>query len=116
MVAGTIGLLTIAYKASSVSIEIANTKIELLSVISQTKEIRASLEAESKQLAAAKQLLEKNSGALEKTSKSSSNTIHIDPLTTALKPPLQAVGDLKYQGKFEAIAAQIKSAEEVLRK
>ena len=51
MVAATLGLLYIAQSSSSVSIEIANAKIELSSAISQVKDIKSDLEAENIRLA-----------------------------------------------------------------
>ncbi|VAX00011.1 hypothetical protein MNBD_GAMMA19-395 [hydrothermal vent metagenome] len=50
MVVATIGVLYIAYKSSSVSIEIADAKISLSSAISTTKEIKSNLEKENERL------------------------------------------------------------------
>lgn len=117
MVAGTVGLLVIAYKASSVSIEIANAKIELLSAVSQTKEIKASLEAESKRLASsARTLPQRIDNTQERSAKSSSSAISIKPQIDGLQQTPLAVGDFKYQSEFEALDAKIKSAEEAIKK
>lgn len=58
MVAATLGLLYIAQSSSSVSIEIANAKIELSSAISQVKDIKSDLQAENIRLAEANLLLQ----------------------------------------------------------
>ena len=50
MVAATLGILFIAYKSSSVSIEIANAKIKLSSAIEKTKEVRNRLQIENEKL------------------------------------------------------------------
>ncbi len=114
MVAGTIGLLFIAYRASSVSIEIANTKIELLSAVSQTKEIKAALEAESKRLSSANRLFQEKVAALEKSTKNSPSALPIEELTKGLWQP--AVMDLTYKVEFDTLDAKIKSAEGAIRK
>jgi len=116
MVVGTVGLLVIAYKASSVSIEIANAKIELSSAVSQTKEIKTDLEAESKRLISAKRLFQENVDALAKSAKSSESAFPIEELTKALRQPAFAEGDFKYKSGFEALDAKIRSAQEAIRK
>ncbi len=50
MLTATIGILYIAYTSSSVSIEIADAKINLSSAVSTTKEIRSKLEKENERL------------------------------------------------------------------
>ena len=50
MVVATLGLLFIAYKSSSVSIEIADAKINLSSALVTAKEIKSDLEAENERL------------------------------------------------------------------
>jgi len=50
MVIVTIGVLVIAYKSSSVSIEIANARIDLTSAISATRGIKSDLENENERL------------------------------------------------------------------
>ena len=119
MVVGTVGLLVIAYKASSVSIEIANAKIELSSAVSQTKEIKTDLEAESKRLISAKRLFQENVDALAKSAKSSKSAFPIEELeelTEALRQPAFAEGEFKHKSGFEALDAKIRSAQEAIRK
>ncbi len=116
MVVGTIGLLFIAYKASSVSIEIANTKIELLSAVSQTKEIKANLEAESRRLASANRLFQEKVAALEKSARNTPSAPSIEELTKGLLQPAFATQDLTYKTEFNALDTKIKSAEEAIRK
>jgi hypothetical protein len=116
MVVGTLGLLLIAYKASSVSIEIANTKIELLAAVSQTKEIRDNLEAESQRLASANKLFQENIDTLAKSAKASPSALHIEELTKGLRQPTLAARHPDYKKEFDALDAKIKSAEETLRK
>lgn len=50
IVVATLGLLFIAYKSSSVSIEIADAKINLSSALVTAKEIKSDLEAENERL------------------------------------------------------------------
>ena len=50
MVVATFGLVYIAYRASSVSIEIADAKINLSSALSTVKDIKSDLEAENERL------------------------------------------------------------------
>ncbi len=50
MLIATIGVVYIAYRSSSVSIEIANAKINLSSAIATTKEIKSDLEKENERL------------------------------------------------------------------
>jgi FtsZ-binding cell division protein ZapB len=116
MVVGTLGLLTIAYKANSVSIEIANAKIELQSAVSQTKEIKAMLEAESKQLTSESKLFQENVGALRKLENGSLNKSSIEELSKGLGQPAFAAADFRYKSEFEALDKKIKSAEETIRK
>jgi len=53
MVAATLGLLVIAYRASTVSIEIADAKINLSSALSDVKEVKTNLEIENEKLLSA---------------------------------------------------------------
>lgn len=66
MMAATFGLLFIAYRSTSVSIEIANTKIELSSALSETKEIKTELQQENERLKAASAELRQKVDELEK--------------------------------------------------
>jgi hypothetical protein len=50
MVSATFGIIVIAYKSSTVSIEIADAKINLSSAIVQVKDIKNELEIENKRL------------------------------------------------------------------
>lgn len=47
---GTAGMVMIAYQSSSVSIEIANAKIQLSSAITETKDIKSDLQIENDKL------------------------------------------------------------------
>ena len=58
MLSATFGLLFIAYQSTNVSIEIANTKIELSSALSKTREIKSDLEEENERLREASAFLE----------------------------------------------------------
>ncbi|HQT27183.1 MAG TPA: hypothetical protein PLK99_11425 [Burkholderiales bacterium] len=57
MIVATLGLVFIAYRSSSVSIEIADAKISLNSALSTAKDIRSDLEKENESLKAANQAL-----------------------------------------------------------
>lgn len=50
MVTATLGLLLIAYRASTVTIEIADAKINLSSALSAVKEVKSNLQAENEKL------------------------------------------------------------------
>lgn len=71
MVVATLGLLYIAYSSSSVSIEIANAKIELSSALSQAKDIKHELANENSRLVEANRLLREKIAKLEKAARSS---------------------------------------------
>jgi len=72
MIVATLGLLFIAYASSSVSIEIANAKIELSSAISQTKDIKNDLANENQRLVEANERLAEKVALLEEKTQSSS--------------------------------------------
>ena len=65
MVVTTVVLLTIAFKSSAISIEIASAKIELSSAIAQTKEIKNDLKLENERLISANKSLEQKLRLLE---------------------------------------------------
>jgi len=57
MIIATLGFLYIAYVSGSVSIEIANAKIELSSAISQVKDIKGDLVEENERLVKANNIM-----------------------------------------------------------
>jgi hypothetical protein len=50
ILAATLGLVIVAYRSSAVSIEVANTKISLSGVVSETEELAKRLQEESEAL------------------------------------------------------------------
>jgi hypothetical protein len=121
MVAGTLGLLIIAYKASSVSFEIANAKIELSSAIAKTKEIKSDLKLEDERLKDIKSDLEQMIAAPE-----SSNPTQDDGKEFSIEEPKK---DHTLDGKnstfmkiripkdrFESLDAKINAAEKAIQK
>lgn len=59
MLMSTIGLLMIAYRSATVSIEIADAKINLSSAMATAKEIKSELQSENERLQAANEQLQK---------------------------------------------------------
>lgn len=116
MVVGTLGLLIIAYKASSVSFEIANAKIVLSSTISQAKEIKSELDAENKRLLALNQRLEEQISVLEKSGKIPKESRSLGELMRDITSPY-AVHNLKsLESKIDKFETNIKSAQEAIQK
>ncbi|MCG2709048.1 MAG: hypothetical protein L6246_01835 [Thermodesulfovibrionales bacterium] len=108
MVVATIGLLIIAYKSSSVSIEIANTKIELSSVITKTKEIRNELQIEDERLKQANKELQ------EKLKAPKLNEATSKIMLEELKKSGQRIEMSKE--RFKDLDAKIQSAEKAIKK
>jgi hypothetical protein len=65
----TMGLVVIAWRSASVSIEIANAKISLSSAVEQTDQIKRELQAENERLRNAARELEQKVALLEKQTK-----------------------------------------------
>lgn len=74
MIVATLGLLGIAWQSTSVSIEIANAKINLSRAISEVRQIKDELEMEQDRLIEEKEALNNLLSNLEKTSATSSET------------------------------------------
>lgn len=123
IVVGTLGIIFIAYRASSVSIEIANAKIVLSSTLSETKEIKSELEVENKRLISANRRLEEKIESLEKSGKIPKGSISIEELKTDIwKPflgvpvPQAAMRTETVGNRLDALDAKIRSAEEAIKK
>jgi len=120
MVVATLGLLFIAYKASSVSIEIANTKIELSSALTKTKEIKSELEKENDRLKNVSSKLEEKILSFEsKIAIAPKKSISVDEL----KDLSLLAGEVKEkqkisvnQEKFKSLDMQIQSVQQALEK
>ena len=125
MVVATLGLLFIAYRSTTVSIEIANAKIELSSAISQTKEIKSDLKVENDRLIASSKALEERLALLEAEASLASGGGGDE--TTGMGSSI-SIEDLKNSGllsfptttqfnteKFQALDARIQSAEQALK-
>ncbi len=78
MVIATVGLLFIAYQSTTISLEIANTKIQLSTAITETKEIKSELEVENERLKKANKILEEQMTMLERTA-SGGGTLSFSP-------------------------------------
>ena len=122
MVAGTLGLLMIAYRASSVSFEIANAKIELSSAIATTKEIKSNLEVENERLNVAKTALEQKLAALEsENSPTSSKAKKVSPKNLEKHELLSGENPIIKKPVipkdwFESLDAKINSAQQAIKK
>ncbi|HAE88225.1 TPA: hypothetical protein DCG86_09430 [Candidatus Marinimicrobia bacterium] len=74
MIVATLGLLGIAWQSTSISIEIANAKINLSKAISEVRQIKNELETEQERLMEEKRALNDLLNNLEKVSATSSET------------------------------------------
>lgn len=114
MVVATLGLLFIAYRASTVTIEIANAKIELSSALSQAKEIKNDLEIEDNRIASEKnQFLKEKIDSLEKSEKVSKDSV---PDKQIMMKAVRAPKTQIYQRRFEELDAKIRAAQEAIKK
>lgn len=85
IVVATIGIIIISYRASSVSIEIANTKISLYSAVTGVKKVSENLEIENKMLIKINNSLKKQVSFLQENSKINSKEIGATKLDNILK-------------------------------
>lgn len=74
MIVATLGLLGIAWQSTSISIEIANAKINLSKAISEVRQIKNELETEQERLMEEKRALNDLLNNLDKVSATSSET------------------------------------------
>ncbi len=120
MVSTTFGLLYIAYKSSTVSLEIANAKINLSSAISTVKDIKVNLQAENTRLVKANQELKTKIEELQDKAVKSATGISIEDLkskgilggeSSFFRKPME-FGKVD---QFQALEARIKSAEKALQ-
>lgn len=74
MIVATLGLLGIAWQSTSISIEIANAKINLSKAISEVRQIKNELETEQERLMEEKRALNDLLNNLDKVSANSSET------------------------------------------
>ena len=128
MVAATLGLLYIAQSSSSVSIEIANAKIELSSAISQVKDIKSDLQAENTRLAEANLLLQEKIKKWEDAAKlnpgaTSLEDLNLDEVLSRPSPVVlnpdppgpSGSGISPPNDLYKDIDAKIQSAEQYIR-
>lgn len=121
MVIATLGLLYIAYASSSVSIEIANAKIELSSAISQAKDIKSDLVSENARLTNANKKLKEQLATLETEAIKSTTGISIEDLkshgifgekNSLIRKPFSAIE----ASRFDNLDKKILSAEQLIAK
>lgn len=122
MVSATLGLLYIAHASSSVSIEIANAKIELSSAISQAKDIKNKLADENKRLVLANTLLKEKIQSLEEQATQSSKGISLEDLKShgiggnGISDISRLITDPIDSTWVKELETKIDSAEQALRK
>ena len=121
MVVATVGILYVAYTSSTVSIEIANAKIELSSAISKAKDIKSDLKIENTRLIDANENLKEKLKALETKAAKSSTGISVKDLkahgisggkNSLFRKPF---GDID-SSRFEELDEKIQSAEKLINK
>jgi len=113
------GLVFIAYQSSTVSIEIANAKIQLSSAISETKGIKSDLEMENERLRQAADELKSRIQSLEQLAASDSSS----PVTAEAISKLQPLGSKSTEIKtmsipperFKEFDSRIEQAQQYLR-
>ncbi len=120
MVAATLGLLYIAYFSSSVSIEIANAKIELSSAIYQAKNIKNDLADENDRLVEANTLMSEKISKLEEKARRSPAGISLQDLRSygivgdGSSSVRKLINDSLNSTWEKELDAKIQSAERVL--
>jgi len=121
MIVATLGLVYIAYRSTSVSIEIADAKINLSSAFGQVQDIKANLEAENQRLIQANAELQdrlKNVNAelarLSKNAKANPNLKMMLKQYTVTRPAtvIKPI-DPKI---FESLSLKLKQVESAIRK
>lgn len=124
IIAATIGILYIAYRSSSISIEIANAKIEVSSVLSKAKDIKTTLQEENIRLVNINKSLQQRIARLEKTLEKNANAkLTMKDLKKRdgdwPEPALlfkQQEEQKSIQKKFKSLEQQIESAEKRILK
>lgn len=123
MIVATLGLVYIAYRSTTVSIEIADAKINLSSALGQVQDIKADLEKENQRLIQANADLQTRlnkvnaeMARLSNSAKAKSNTnlnTIIKNYTAGKSGTVIKPIDPKI---FESITAKLKQAERVIKK
>jgi hypothetical protein len=106
----TMGLVIIAWRSASVSIEIANAKISLSSAVEQTDQIKRELQAENERLRNAARELEQKVALLEKQTRLAAAGIGgkvVMPDLSGLKQATSQVSAAPISDRFKAIDARI---------
>lgn len=113
------GLVYIAYQSSTVSIEIANAKIQLSSAITETKGIKSDLEIENKRLRQAAEELSNKILLLEEMVASSSQPSFTAETLRKLKPLGEENGKIPTltipPERFKEFDSRIEQAQQYLR-
>jgi uncharacterized protein YlxW (UPF0749 family) len=113
------GLVYIAYQSSTVSIEIANAKIQLSSAITETKEIKSDLEAENERLRQAAEELKTKIRLLENLVSSDSPPSVTTETLRKLKPLGGENAEMRALSippeRFKEFDSRIEQAQQYLR-
>ena len=119
MVIATLGLLIIAYQSTTISLEIANTKIELSTAISETKEIKGELQLENERLQKANAMLEEKIAALTETGNGGSRTLtaeEISSLKALAAPPSAEKSNVISEDRFQALDDRIQNVQQYIKR
>lgn len=122
IVVATLGLLYLAYISNSVSIEIANAKIELSSAISQVKEVKSDLAEENERLVNANNTLKTKLKKLEEKAANSTKGISLNEIKSwkIIDGKNGEVSKLLEEANssvwLKAIDSKIQSAEQAIKK
>jgi len=110
MVVATLGLLGIAFQSATVSIEIADAKITMSSVLADVKEIRSGLELENMILLKEKEALENLLTELRRTGDDPKKILQTYLMDITLKGYFQERTD-----RLKDLDVKIKSMEKIIR-
>lgn len=117
MIIATLGLLYIAHLSSTVSIQIANAKIELSSAINKTKELKGDLESENERLRTANSQLEKKLSVLDSTLGDNAHAkAAVEDLRKTMLGGLNSKVTFRESNWFRSIDKKLQSAEKAILK
>ncbi len=115
MVVATLGLLGIAWQSTSISIEVANTRINLSTALSDMRDIKSELELENEKLLNEKESLRDLLHDLENTSKTSNNKPEEILQSYFMTHQSSSNGNEYRQKRLETLDKQIKTLEKTLK-
>ncbi|RKY49954.1 MAG: hypothetical protein DRP86_04375 [Candidatus Neomarinimicrobiota bacterium] len=112
MIVATFGLLTIAWQSTSISIEVANAKINMSKAISEVRQIKDELEREQEILTEEKESLKDLLKNLEKAPDTSSNPEEL--LMSYLSNKKTNWSTVQQKQRFNQLEHRLQSLEKTL--